>query len=179
MQIYPWVTTVWHAYKRGVYLPAKEAIGDPFFRRHVRVGTYGDPAAVPLSVWAAMLRSTRGFTMYTHLWRTCDQGLAEFAMASVDSPEEQQEAQERGWRTFRTRFGHEALMPNEMVCPASEEALKRQKCCDCLLCDGFKGEILDKRKNIAIIAHGSGGGWYTAARSSMNARSQRLLPIVP
>jgi hypothetical protein len=47
----------------------------------------------------------------------------------------------------------------------------------CGLCNGRKGKK-DKRRNIAIIAHGNGVGWYTAARSDLNVRRQGLLPII-
>lgn len=179
VQIYPWVTTVWHAYKRGAYARIEDVLkkGDPFADQYVRVGTYGDPGAVPFEVWERMLANAEGWTAYTHLWKTCDQRLQDIAVASVDSPEEYDLATSRGWRTFRTRFESEKLRSHEIVCPASNEAEHKAQCVDCQLCNGKEGAG-DNRRNIAIIAHGRGGRWYSAARSSMDIRGQGRLPIV-
>lgn len=49
----------------------------------VRIGSYGDPAAVPTRVWEELVKNARNFTGYTHQWRpkTCPEcygsGLAE------------------------------------------------------------------------------------------------------
>ena len=179
VQVYPWVTTVWHTYKRGNYTQIAEfADVDPFEGRSVRVGTYGDPGVVPLVIWERMLRNVKGHTMYTSLWKTCDQRIKKYAMASVHNPEERALAKDRGWRTFRTRFQSEQVGKGEIVCPASEEVKeeKRVQCISCCLCNG--GKEKDKRKDIAIVAHGKGGEWYTAARSELNSRAQGCLPIV-
>ena len=39
----------------------------------VRIGSYGDPAAVPTRVWAELVRYRRHWTGYTHMWKpkTC------------------------------------------------------------------------------------------------------------
>ena len=58
------VLIVFKSYKRGVY---KE--GDPRTMgrdRFVRVGTYGDPAAVPSEVWDELLAECETWTAYTH-----------------------------------------------------------------------------------------------------------------
>lgn len=47
----------------------------------VRLGTYGDPAAVPTVVWQTVLAQSAMHTGYTHQWRTCDQTLAHWCMA--------------------------------------------------------------------------------------------------
>ena len=79
----------------------------------VRLGTYGDPAAVPASIWSDLVAYSDGHTGYTHQWRTSP-GLRGLCMASVDSEEEAIEAWALGWRTFRVirrntrlyRLGH-------------------------------------------------------------------------
>jgi hypothetical protein len=178
VQIYPWVTSIWHAYNKGSYHPIYEVeeLGNPFENRHVRVGAYGDPAAVPTYVWEEMLENAAGYTMYTSLWRSCDPLLKTMAMASVHGPEEQALARRSGWRTFRTRFLSEPLKKDEISCPASEESGREVQCVDCCLCNGRKER--DRRKDIAIVAHGSGGRWYQAARCDLNARSQGRFSIV-
>lgn len=159
--------SVFAAYKRGAYpylpvLPsprvALQAVGAG---RRVRLGTYGDPAAVPAYVWYWLLADSDGHTGYTHQWR--DErfdSLRDMVMASADTPREAEEAQARGWRTFRVGpSGLAAGLVGEVLCPASEEAGKRTTCERCGLCSGAR-----QRKNgrpvpsVFIPAHGAGKG---------------------
>ena len=134
--------SVWDAYSRGVYSFA-ESIDDVGGGRMVRVGTYGDPAAVPADVWTQLLSRAAGHTGYTHQWRRAPQ-LASICMASADSREDSLEAWGAGWRTFRV-----ADVPGEgeIECPSSRGV----QCVDCRLCDGA-----GLAKSITIPAHGSG-----------------------
>lgn len=177
VQVWPYVETVWKTYKRGRYLPIDSLDWDPLEFRDVRVGTYGDPAAVPLEVWKRLLHGAKGWTMYTHLWDQCDQKLRYHAMASVDTPEEYEAAKKMGWRCFRSRFSHEKLDKHEIVCPAAVEADKSVQCVGCQLCDG-KRNGKDERRNIVIIAHGGGKGWYAQARNPLSIRNQQSLPVI-
>ena len=73
------VLIVYKAFLRGVYQE-----GDPRTMgrdRFVRVGTYGDPAAVPSEVWDELLAECETWTAYTHQkpWRP------DIAMQSADS----------------------------------------------------------------------------------------------
>ena len=70
-------------------------------------------------------------------------------MASVDSIEEQIEAQGMGWRTFRVRKAADALMPGEIQCPASKWGGMKTNCAKCLLCSGTS---LDA-KNVSEVEH--------------------------
>ena len=137
------VLIVFKSFLRGVY---KE--GDPAEMgrgRFVRVGTYGDPAAVPQRVWELLLSDADGFTAYTHQrpWRP------EIAMQSVDSHAQALAHWEVGNRTFRViadigQIDH----ANEVLCPASKEMGRRVQCAECRLCAGFK-----QAKSIAIVEH--------------------------
>lgn len=138
------------AWERGCYEKAKT---DALVGLKVRLGTYGDPAAVPLDVWMRVLAGSSGWTGYTHQWRKCDPGFKYLCMASADTRSEQSLATSQGWRVFRTRLKGEDLLEGEIVCPASNEAGHKTQCADCGLCDGTVGPG-DARKNIAIIAHG-------------------------
>jgi len=119
--------------------------------RFVRVGSYGDPAAVPFAVWDRALASIAGWTGYTHHWRTCDPRLRDLLMASVESEAGADEAQARGWRTFRARRPGDELRAHEVICPASHEAGKKLTCQQCGLC---RGGASRSTRSIAIIAHG-------------------------
>lgn len=130
---------------------------DMIANRAIRLGTYGDPVAIPLYVWEWLLESTAaGHTGYTHQWRTCDAAYRAICMASVDSDAERSEAVARGWRTFRVRSPGEAISLREITCPASAEAGHKTTCAQCQLCDGRLHEI-DHRRDITILAHGSRG----------------------
>jgi hypothetical protein len=119
----------------------------------VRIGAYGDPAAVPYDVWMELLKhqDTR-WTGYTHQWRTCDQRLKHLCMASCEELQQSYEAHAMGWRTFRVRWSGGAVDLRERVCPSESRGLQ---CCDCMRCSGGLGF-----PNIVITAHGPGKGAF-------------------
>jgi hypothetical protein len=128
-----------------------DAIGGRF----VRIGAYGDPAAVPEAFWRIVLENASGWTAYTHQWRSRP-GLRQWAMASVESEAEKTEATMAGWRTFRIRrVTDDHCMHDEIVCPAAVEAGKRTTCENCRLCSGRSSPA----KNIAIIDHSVAAQW--------------------
>ena len=137
------VLIVFKSYKRGVY---KE--GDPRTMgrdRFVRVGTYGDPAAVPSHVWDELLAECETWTAYTHQkpWRP------DIAMQSADSYDEAKAHWAAGRRTFRVIVDLGDIdKTKETLCPASKEAGRRVQCTACKLC---KGSSL--AKSIAIVEH--------------------------
>jgi len=128
----------------------------------IRIGSYGDPLAVPHDVWASLTRKAETWTGYTHQSETNpDNRTINLCMISVDNKAEYHRAQSKGLRTFRIipyqeykEFGHDSIMPNEILCPASKEAIieKSITCSECKLC---KGQTI-KAKSIAIVAHGVG-----------------------
>jgi len=147
---------VYRAYWRGAY-PRWDGTG--VSGRMVRLGTYGDPAVVPISVWDALLLDADGHTGYTHQWHTTiGQAYRKYCMASVDSPAEAEIARAKGWRTFRVGMpshpGREAKV--EALCPASAEAGKKLTCAQCMACNGagVPGEGETRRASIFIPAHG-------------------------
>jgi len=143
---------VYGAFLRGSYPDASpEEVAHIVAGRMIRLGTYGDPAAVPLPVWQALLRWAAGHTGYSHQWRTLTEAWSRLVMASVDSIEEMDEAHARGWRTFRV--GAEPVLGVEINCPASKEAGQRTQCIDCLLCMGTTSR---SPRSIQIAPHGTG-----------------------
>lgn len=114
----------------------------------LRIGEYGDPAALPFKVWKQMLKDVRFFTGYTHAWQTCDPQFKRIVMASVDSLEERAAAKRRHWRTYRIRASaDEPLQKGEIVCPYERKGLL---CLECKLCCGTSRSAPD----VVITAHG-------------------------
>jgi hypothetical protein len=118
----------------------------------LRLGAYGDPAALPLHVIAELVDRVPRWTGYTHAWRSRPD-LAPYVMASCDSPADKAAAAAMGFRSFRARLSSQPLDANEIACPASEEMAYRTSCDRCSLCNG--SAVDDRRKHIAIIVHGS------------------------
>jgi hypothetical protein len=135
--------SVFRALERGRYPdvdPAAIGAG-----RMVRVGTYGDPAAIPGEVWDAMLSQATTWTAYTHQkpWRP------DIAMQSADDYHEAALHWHAGRRTFRVITGLDDIDHNhEILCPASKEAGRRVQCAACKLCKGSA-----RGKSIAIVEH--------------------------
>ena len=122
--------------------------------RKIRRGSYGDPAAIPLSVWEN-LENGKLSTGYTHQWES-HPDLRRHAMASVHTIAERNAAMELGFRTFRVIESVEDLAPGEILCPASEEGGRQTTCQNCGLCDGTKeypDARIDLRKSVGIVAH--------------------------
>lgn len=119
--------------------------------RIVRLGAYGDPAALPFEVWRTLLVTARSWIGYTHQWRICDPRFKTICMASVDTRQEFYEAGLRGWRTFRIRMPGDPLIAGaEFACPASDEMQHRTTCAACRLCRGTQSPA----RSVAIVAHG-------------------------
>ncbi len=121
--------------------------------RKVRLGTYGDPAAVPAFVWQELLQFAGGHTGYTHQWASGKADhVKQWCMASVDTLGEMVRAQAAGWRTFRvTAPDTVGAFAREMPCPASEEQGKRLTCATCMACSGGDS----KKASVTIVVHGS------------------------
>lgn len=156
--------SVYRAWQRGRYpLGARAAWGgipDAIVGSAIRIGAYGDPAAIPDcgTFWTEWTRGARLRAGYTHRWRDIGAPLRGLCMASVDSEAESAEARELGWATFRIApagEGRAARMPGEAQCPAATEAGKRVECAGCpIACDGSvrRGGRVSGR---VIRAHGT------------------------
>jgi hypothetical protein len=147
--------TTYRAVQRGVYPDVRGDIGRANIGRGrlVRIGTYGDPAAVPAYVWADLTSESIGWTAYTHQFKSNPDALA-YAMASVESIDAAGYVWAQGGRTFRiVRNVAEVDPKREVLCPASAEAGKRTTCADCRLCAGLATK---SPKSVAIVAHGNG-----------------------
>jgi hypothetical protein len=145
-------TVVWRAYQAGRYARLTDApaalLAALTHSRTLRLGTYGDPAAIPTRIWRALVAGATNWTGYTHQWRTHPE-LRDLVMASVDSAAAAAHAHALGWRTFRIRTAEEPIRVGEITCPAADEAGQRTTCARCALC---KGTAL-RAKSITIIQH--------------------------
>lgn len=156
--------SVFKAFHRGVYPEVSpEVAGVMLAGRGVRLGSYGDPAAVPFAIWEAALSRAAFHTGYTHQWRTAPE-LAQFCMASCDTADERVQAKFLGFRTFRVTPRGELPGEREIVCPASVEAGQKTSCDACRACGGLTAKA---RVDIVIAAHGGGAG-HVERRAAIN-----------
>lgn len=115
----------------------------------IRVGTYGDPSAVPQYIWDSLLSRCDSWTAYTHGETNVD---PKRFMTSADSWAGAKKAWDKGERTFRViPHVNQLDKTREFLCPASEEMGKRTDCASCKLCAGSSV----KAKSVAIVAHGT------------------------
>lgn len=142
---------IWKAYKKGSYPKATPAQLEALAtNRMIRIGSYGDPAAVPVSIWQTLVRHAKGWTAYTH---ASQNPMPDLLMTSADTLGQAQAAWLKGERTFRVVQSVEDVSKGkEVLCPASVEAGRRSTCESCRLCNG----AMTKAKSIAIVAHGNG-----------------------
>ena len=148
-------TVVHKAYRRGNVYPqvSPQTASELVENRMVRLGSYGDPAAVPIYVWEIMLARVSGKAGYSHQWRTFPE-LAAYCMASCDTAAEQLQAKILGWRTFRVRNPSDPILSREIVCPASKEAGHKTSCDTCKACGGNTAKA---KADVVIMAHGAIG----------------------
>ena len=134
--------SIHRAYERGSY-----STGIPEqLRKPVRLGMWGDPAAMPYEIAKGLADSAPKHTGYTHRWRDFPE-FSSICMASVDTEDERLEANALGFRTYRVRDVGAPLMDGEIDCPESDKSRNIQ-CADCGLCAG----MAVKAKDISIEA---------------------------
>ena len=170
---------VWSAWKNGniPYYDSNWGFYDYFYESSllqyygdlpIRIGSYGDPAAVRTLVWEALVSKSKRWTGYTHRWKNCDQRLKKYCMASVDTKQEREDAKAMGWRTFLVvPENRKEVMPNatrrhhspatsldittlggDILCPATAG---KSVCAKCSLCMGTSSKA---SKSIWEVAHG-------------------------
>ena len=150
--------SVWSGFHRGIYPVYRPAIHSEMFRgRRIRIGSYGDPAAVPVEHFHYILARSAGHTGYTHQWRDHPEYRG-ILQASCDNSEDYDDATRLGWKCFTVIPSYSPytrdLTPGEtvqtdlgIVCLSETHG---KTCSECKLCSGNK-------VNIVIAAHGSTG----------------------
>ena len=154
--------SVYRAYKRGIY---PRMVDDPSLiyllnGKNTRLGTYGDPLAIPTSVLSLVIDNSGEYTGYTHQWKTGK--MIGLLMASVDSSSEKLEALSMGYKTFMVIDSHEEKDNSSITCPSSAEYIaktgKKISCNKCLLCDG---------STVSVAIRGHGVYWSDSKRSPL------------
>jgi hypothetical protein len=161
---------VYKSFHNDRYKMFEESDLELFRDKYIRIGSYGDPAAVPFNVWEKVCSVVAGYTGYTHQFDKCDQRLKSLCMASIDSIDgyldRYTKAKSLGWRTFRV-FGSDKVVDittkkqeSEFICPASKEAGVKTDCQNCKACSGVSSKIT---KDVLINFHGDsdamGSNW--------------------
>ena len=139
---------VWKAYQNGSYQKTNN-ISELGRGRMVRLGTYGDPAAVPSYVWNQLLEDAIGHTAYSHQNDIIPIDKKIF-MGSADSLVHAKKFWSDNIRTFRVIQNLDEIQENEILCPASKEAGRKSTCAKCKLCSGTSS---NSKKSIAIVQH--------------------------
>lgn len=139
-------SNVWRALQRGSY-PHWD--GAPL-NVPVRLGAYGDPAAVPYGILRTLTAKAPGWTGYTHQWvhPRFDPRILKLCSASVDKRAQIAELP-KGARYFRVRPPGDKRLKGEMDCPSNRGVT----CADCQACNGSSG----KGRSVSIDAHGGAG----------------------
>ena len=153
VKLYQGVLATYRAFKKGNYSVINnhndiQSLGE---NQVIRLGTYGDPSAVPSYIWDSLLSKAKKHTGYTHQSKIASADVrADQCMMSADSYEESKQFWSKGFRTFRVLQKNEELdAKHEVLCPASKEAGKRTTCENCVLCSGSNINA----KSVAIYQH--------------------------
>ena len=162
VQVAKSVLAVYGAYLRGRYVKADPAtIARALAGKIVRIGTYGDPFAAPVTMWNQITRYAAGRRGYTHQWDRPDfdvDAWAPLVMASADTIDQAAKANLLGMRVFRVSQGVD-VQAGEAMCPASAEAGRKSTCAKCTLCAGTS----IKARDIVIADHAAGHARRTIA----------------
>lgn len=153
---------IYRSYLNGKYPIIKiDADSEIWFDfKPLRIGAYGDPAAIPIEVWQNWLDLLKplkiGWTGYTRRWMYPEnQGFKEFLMASTFNLAERDLARSLGWRTYHV-LPQNAILPSGLtICPGSKEGGYAKTCRECLLCRGTA-----TGKDIVTYAHGGHGKFF-------------------
>ena len=135
-----------------------DLVRELFSGRDVRLGAYGDPAALPITWLDNAMSDADGWNGYTHQWRTCSPEYAQYCMASIDRPCDTIAAELLGYRAFVARLPGEEMPETKRraaVCPSDTAVHGKAKasCADCLGCGGTGGRGTTHR---TITVHGTG-----------------------
>lgn len=144
------ISQVYSKYLKGGYPPFTSDKKFLTQGRDLRIGSYGEPTAIPYEVWEPLIKSARISTGYTHRWKVCDDRWKTKLHASVESADDKLLANKLGWCTYRVKTPDEPILDDETYCPAELPQMKYLVTCQrCGKCNGKSG-------NIVVDVHGTG-----------------------
>jgi hypothetical protein len=122
----------------------------------LRLGAYGDPAAVPFEVWQMLISAIqpRAITGYTHQWRESFAApYRALVMASADNVQDAIQARASGWRYFAAVPTAESAgaLPGAIQCLADSKGLT---CEQCGICNGSRLGRDVQPTSVWIAEHG-------------------------
>ncbi|MDA0660791.1 MAG: hypothetical protein O3C60_18455 [Planctomycetota bacterium] len=146
---------VWRGLQRGIYpVYNRQTHEHLLLGRKIRLGAYGDPAALPYNLLRYLCDISSGWTGYTHQAFWIDPQRAEFLasilMVSCHNSAQRIEALRRGWRPFTTIRADEERPTESVECPAYTHGVS---CARCGLCKG----LASNARPVYVIAHGKPG----------------------
>ena len=163
-------TIIFKAYKRGLYCEATpEQAAKYVLGRALRIGAYGDSAALPIGVVEPLADAADTVTNYTHSGcydMSRAKQLAQFTMLSADNLKQAERYWKSGARTFRVSSDWTLIdgvrrlndiADGESQCPKTIS--KQVSCVGCGLCDGLKRGI---KSSIVAPSHGNGAAYHAA-----------------
>jgi len=157
-------TAVWRAVQRGSYPVYGRAQHEHLLRgRKIRIGAYGDPAALPDELLRHLCEISSGWTGYTHqaFWIEPQraESLSKFLMISCHNSAQRLEALRRGWRPFTAIRADEPRPVESVECPAYTRGITCERCG---LCKG----TASKARPVYVVAHGKVGGNLSAVQGT-------------
>lgn len=144
--------STYRAFKRGRYQRMSAGAAGWLLRdREIRIGAYGDPAAVPARVWSALLGGHRAnHTGYTHqAGNPRFASLSRYLMGSCQDPESLAAVKANGFRAFLAIPKGAPVPSGVVLCPSESRGVK---CITCGLCGGNTV----RGRDVVIHAHGKG-----------------------
>ena len=123
--------------------------------QRVRLGTYGDPSALPLHDLKKICEVSQGWTGYTHFWKEIASNYSLYLMASVEDLSGELLAHSLGYLTFRVLLKEDETLEvssKSIQClnVENDKTLVSLQCVDCLICSGTKGR---GKKSVYIEEH--------------------------
>jgi hypothetical protein len=157
---------IWQAYQRGRY-PAynRKRHANLIDGRTVRLGAYGDPAALPIRILRDLVALSSGHSGYSHQLFDIDRRradlVAQYCMVSCETPAQHVEAVRRGWRPFTVIRPDEQPPAGAIECPHYSHKVQ---CATCGLCGGTSR----RAKPVYVIAHAKTGLNLGAVQDRLN-----------
>ena len=153
--------SIFKAYKRGLYPSYDPSIHAHLFKgRKVRLGAYGDPAAMPFEIAEHIVSLADGHTAYTHQQRHpgFDPRFLALCMVSADTQKQAAAAHAIGAKTFRIAVDITDKFDGEIECLSDSKGIS---CHDCGICKGSSAPV-----SIVIAVHGSRKGNFLNNRKA-------------